>query len=113
VRRPVRALLLGIGVLLLALPVTSRAFAAGIADGILYLFDDKIGFLLDARTGAPLPRLFESDNYRGLYESGGREYVQTSIEATAVGMGGRVFMSATLPFGAVVDGCLLAGPATG
>ena len=102
------AIVLRDSVVIASLPIASRTVDAGIADGIVYLFDDKIGFLLDATTGAPLPRLFESDNYRGLYTAGGVEYVQTSIEATAVGLGGRPFMTQTLPFSAVVDGCLLA-----
>jgi hypothetical protein len=107
------AVVLRDGMVIARLPVASRTVDAGIADGIIYLFDDKIGFLLDATTGQPLPRLFESDNYRGLFTADGVEYVQTSIEATAVGLGGRPFMTRTLGFGGVVDGCLLAGPAAG
>jgi len=106
------AVVLRDGAVIARLPVASRTVDAGIADGIVYLFDDKIGFLLDAATGVPLPRLFESDNYRGLFTADGVEFVQTSIEATAVGLGGRPFMTRTLPFGAVVDGCLLAGGVT-
>jgi hypothetical protein len=92
------------------LRIASRTVDAGIADGVVYLFDDKIGFTLDAATGTPLPRIFESDNYRGLFSTGGVEYVQTSIEVTAIGMGGRPFYRSTLPFGVVVDGCLIATP---
>jgi hypothetical protein len=98
------------GLVVVRLPVASRTVDAGIADGVLFLFDDKIGYTLDPATGRPLPRLFESDNYRGLFTSGGVEHVQTSIEATAIGLGGRPFFTTTLPFGAVVDGCLVAVP---
>jgi hypothetical protein len=94
------------------LAVTSRTVDAAVADGIVYLFDDKIGFLLDAQTGVPIPRLFESDNYRGLFVDGGADRVQTSIEATAVGLGGRPFFTATVPMSAVVDACLLASGAS-
>lgn len=106
------AVLVG-GAVAFRLPVASRTVDAGIADGVVFLFDDKIGYTLDPATGRPLPRWFESDNYRGLFTSGGVEYVQTSIEATAVGLGGRPFMTVTLPFGAVVDGCLVASPGPG
>ena len=98
------------GAVVASLPIASRTVDAGIDDGVLFLFDDTIGFTLDPTTGQPLPRILESDNYRGLFTSGGVERVQTSIEATAIGMGGRLFMTVTLPFGAVVDGCLLAVP---
>ena len=98
------------GSVVAGVPIASRVVAGGIGDGVVYLFDDKIGVTLDAKTGLRLPRLFLSDNYRGLIVTGGVESVQTSIEVTAVGLGGRPFMTMTLPFGAVVDGCLLATP---
>jgi len=91
------------------LPIESRTVDAAVADGIVLLFDDKIGFLLDAQTGAPLPRLFESDNYRGQFTDGGVEHVQTSIEVTAVGLGGRPFYTMATSMGVVVDACLLTG----
>ncbi len=100
--------LLAGGHVVFSLPVGSRAVAAGVGDGLAYLFDDKIGYVLGAATGLPLPRMFTVDNYRGLYLSDGVEHVQTSLEIAIVGSAGQPFVAHGLPFGAVVDGCLLA-----
>ena len=93
--------------------IASRTVAAGIADGVVYLFDDKLGNFMDATTGLRVPRLFTIDNYRGIYSSGGAEFVQTSMQVAGVGLAGRPFMAQALPFGAVVDGCLLASAVSG
>jgi hypothetical protein len=94
--------------LVFSLPVTSRAVAGGVADGRAYVFDDKIGYILAAATGAVIPRLLTVDNYRGLYMTGGVEHVQTSLEIAIVGSAERPFLAHGLPFGAVVDGCVVA-----
>ena len=91
-----------------SVPVASRAVAAGIADGRAYLFDDKIGYFLDAATGRPVLRTFTVDNYRGLYMADGVEHVQTTFEVAFVGAPGPPFQAVGMPFGAVVDGCLVA-----
>jgi len=39
---------------------------AAISDGVVYLFDDKIGYMIALRTGERVHRLIETDNYRGL-----------------------------------------------
>jgi hypothetical protein len=96
------------GDVVFSLPVVSRAVAAGVGDGRAYLFDDKIGYILDAATGVPVPRALTIDNYRGLYMAGGVEHVQTSLEIAIVGSSGQPFVAHGLPFGAVVDGCLVA-----
>ena len=91
-----------------SLPVGSRAVAAGVGDGRAYVFDDKIGYILDAATGEVVPRLLTVDNYRGLYMADGIEHVQTSLEIAIVGSSGQPFLTHGLPFGAIVDGCLVA-----
>ena len=104
-----------------SLPVQSRAVAAGVGDGRAYLFDDKIGYILGAATGIPVARLLTVDNYRGLYMADGVEHVQTSLEIAGrcqaradeprqsiFGSGGQAFVVHGLPFGAIVDGCLVA-----
>ena len=96
------------GDVVFSLPIASRAVAAGIGDGLAFVFDDKIGYILGARTGQPVPRLFTVDNYRGLYMAGGLEHVQTTIEIAVLGAAGRPLEVYTLPFGAMVDGCLVA-----
>jgi hypothetical protein len=96
-----------------SLPVTTRAVAAGVGDGRAYVFDDKIGYVLAAATGAVVPRTLTIDNYRGLYTAGGVEHVQTSLEIAIVGSADRPFLAHGLPFGAVVDGCLVASTGAG
>ena len=96
-----------------SVPVASRAVAAGIADGRAYLFDDKIGYFLDAATGIPVPRTFTVDNYRGLYMADGVEHVQTTFEVAFVGSPGPPIQAVALPFGVVVDGCLVASAGAG
>ena len=96
------------GDVVFSLPVQSRAVAAGVGDGRAYLFDDKIGYILGAATGIPVARLLTVDNYRGLYMADGVEHVQTSLEIAIFGSGGQAFVVHGLPFGAIVDGCLVA-----
>jgi hypothetical protein len=102
------ALVLAGDVVVFSVPIQSRAVAAGISDGNVFLFDNAIGYFLDATTGIRLPRLFTADNYRGIYQSGGAEYVQTTFEVAAVGLRGQPLVVRSMPFGAIVDGCLLA-----
>lgn len=89
-------------------PMASQAAAGAVEDGIAYLFDDKLGYVLDATTGASLPRLFETDNYRGLYTDAGVEYLQTDAEITAFGLAGVPFSSRIVRFGAMAYGCVVA-----
>ncbi len=96
-----------------SVPVASRAVAAGILNGRAYVFDDKIGYFLDAATGRPVPRTFTVDNYRGLYMADGVEHVQTTFEVAFVGSPGPPFQAVGMPFGAVVDGCLVASAGAG
>ncbi|HEU0242800.1 MAG TPA: hypothetical protein VFQ75_02770 [Candidatus Limnocylindrales bacterium] len=96
-----------------SLPVVSRAVAAGVGEGRAYVFDDKIGYVLGAASGLPEPRMLTVDNYRGLYMADGVEHVQTSLEIVIVGAPGQPFVVQGLPFGAVVDGCLVAAAVDG
>ena len=96
------------GDVVFSLPVASRAVAAGIGDGLAFVFDDKIGYVIASATGEPVSRLFTVDNYRGLYMAGGLEHVQTTIEIAILGAAGRPLAVYAMPFGAIVDGCLVA-----
>jgi hypothetical protein len=101
------------GDVVFSLPVASRAVAAGLGNGRAYVFDDKLGYILGAATGVPVPRVLTVDNYRGLYMADGVEHVQTSIEIVLFGVAGGPFLVDALPFGAVVDGCILAAAVGG
>lgn len=91
--------------------MADRAVAAGILDGRAYLFDDKIGYFRDAATGSRVPRLFSVDDYRGLYVADRVGRVQTDFEVAFVGSAGQPFVAQGLPFGVIVDGCLVAATA--
>ncbi len=86
----------------------SDAVAAAIAGGVAYLFDDKIGYLLRPSDGEPLPRIIESDNYRGLFESGGTRYVQTDGQFWVLGLDGALFTARHVEFATIADGCFIA-----
>jgi hypothetical protein len=91
-----------------SLPLASRAVAAGVGDGLAFVFDDKIGYVLAAATGEPVARLLTVDNYRGLYIADGLEHIQTSLDIAILGAADRPLAVRSLPFGAIVDGCLVA-----
>ncbi len=94
------------------IPLASDAVVATIGGGLVFLFDDKIGYVLRASDGEPLHYLFESDNYRGLYTSGGARYLQLTAEITAVGLDGQVFSRRDLAFAGIADGCYFPAPRT-
>jgi hypothetical protein len=47
------------------LRLASDIVVATVSDGVVYLFNDKLGYVFRGATGEPLRSLFESDNYRG------------------------------------------------
>jgi hypothetical protein len=91
-----------------SLSLHSDSVAAAIAGGVVYLFDDKIGYLLRPSDGKPLPRIIESDNYRGLFESGGTRYIQTDGQFWIVGLDGALFTARHVEFATIADGCFIA-----
>jgi hypothetical protein len=40
--------------------------SAALSDGVLYIYNDKLGYWLDERTGVPVHNFFTIDNYGGL-----------------------------------------------
>ena len=89
--------------------IASEAVVAAIRDGVVYLFDDKIGYMLDASTGERVHRLIETDNYRGLYASGADRYLQMDAEIATV-FGPSVFSYQHLDFAGIASGCYFAPP---
>lgn len=84
--------------------IASEAVVATISDGVVYLFDDKIGYTIDTSTGEPLHRLIETDNYRGLYVSGADRYLQTDAEISTL-FGRSLFSYQHLDFAGIAFGC--------
>jgi len=78
---------------------------ATINDGSLYLFNDKLGYFLNATTGELLPFLVKADNYRGLYTSGDPRWLQTSFEMSAIRSDGSLISHLKLHFTNIAFGC--------
>jgi hypothetical protein len=91
------------------LGIASEAVVATISDGVVYLFDDKIGYMIDASTGERVHRLIETDNYRGLYVSGAHLYLQTDAEIATL-FGRTLFSYQHLVFTGIASGCYFAPP---
>jgi hypothetical protein len=91
------------------LGIASEAVVAAISDGVVYLFDDKIGYMIDASTGERVHRLIETDNYRGLYFSGADRYQQTDAEIATL-FGRSLFSYQHLDFTGIASGCYFAPP---
>jgi hypothetical protein len=89
--------------------IASEAVVAAIREGVVYLFDDKIGYLIDASTGERVHRLIETDNYRGLYVSGAARYLQMDAEIATL-FGRSLFSHQHLDFTGIASGCYFAPP---
>ena len=97
------------GKVIVRIGIASEAVVAAIRDGVVYLFDDKIGYVIDASTGERVHRLIETDNYRGLYVSGADRYLQMDAEIAIV-FGRSLFSYLHLDFAGIADGCFFAPP---
>jgi hypothetical protein len=91
---------------------------AGTADGVMYLYNDKLGYFLDAHTGAPEGNLITIDNYGGLSESdrsilvgtsSGVWYVETSVIVSSLSADGAVRLRSHAIMNAIARGCFVSG----
>jgi hypothetical protein len=110
--RPVAAYLLdrSTSQILWQTSLASDAVVAGIDGGVLFLWDDKIGYAVSAATGNPLGAVVRSDNYRGIFTSGGDRRLQIDAEVTSIGLGGAPFSYHAFHVAGVVDGCAFGLP---
>lgn len=106
------------GAIIRTLRFPNDVIAASIDDGTLVLFNDKLGSLLDARTGEPEKSLLLIDNYGGLSESDrpiisrastGHWYMETTAVLSAWRLDGRVWSRRHLTFHCVALGCFIDG----
>lgn len=81
--------------------------AVSIRDGVVYVFNDKLLSVVDARTGATPRGHIRIDNYRGLYGSGDHRRIQTTGAITNIGFHGRLFAQLHLRFTTVAFGCVI------
>ena len=92
--------------------------SATIVDGILYIYNDKLGYVLDARTGELEPDFLLIDNYGGLSESdrpiisrasSGHWYLETTAIISSWNIDGTVRSRPRLTFNGIARGCFIAG----
>ncbi len=92
--------------------------SAAFADGVLIIYNDKLGYWIDERTGLPVRNFFTIDNYGGLsasdrpvlVESGvnRRRHQETSAVVTMIKRNGAV-RSYHVIFNSVANGCFVEG----
>jgi hypothetical protein len=92
--------------------------SAAVDDGIVYIYNDKLGYLLDARTGEFVETILLIDNYGGLSESDlpvisrastGHWYMETSAVISSWGTDGTVKSRPQLTFYGIARGCFIFG----
>ncbi len=97
--------------------------AAGIDGGILYLYDDKLGYWIDTRNGQPRHELFTIDNYGGLSPTDrpvfvaraptGHWYMETSAVISSWNRDGSVIPRRRYTFNATAFNCFINGTTGG
>ncbi len=90
-----------------SLHFSNDIISAALHDRTLYAFNDKIGYFLDAASGARVPHLVETDNDRGFYTAGPSRYLQTSVELCALAAGGVLVSHLHLHLTSTAFGCFL------
>jgi hypothetical protein len=92
--------------------------SATIDEGLAYLYNDKLGYLLDARTGEFLKNFLLIDNYGGLSESDtpilsrasdGHWYLETAAVISSWGVDGAVRSRPRLTLNGIARGCFISG----
>lgn len=97
--------------------------AAEIDDGTLYIYNDKLGFWIDLRTGLPERKILTIDNYGGISQSDrpviasaastGRWYMETSATISSWNQDGSVVPRRRLIFNATAFNCYISGATRG
>jgi hypothetical protein len=92
--------------------------SAALDEGTAYIYNDKLGYLLDARTGEFDETILLIDNYGGLSESDrpvisrastGHWYMETSAVISSWHVDGRVKSRPQLTFNGIARGCFIFG----
>jgi hypothetical protein len=92
--------------------------SAAIDSGIVCLYNDKLGYLINARNGAPEETFLKIDNYGGLSANdrpvlpgapGGRRYLETTAVISSWTTGGTVRSRSRLTMNAVAYNCFVNG----
>jgi hypothetical protein len=92
--------------------------SAALANNILYLFNDKLGYLINPQTGQFEDVALTIDNYGGLSEtdrplisraSSGHWYMETTAVISSWHIDGRVISRPHLTFNGIARGCFISG----
>jgi len=104
--------------ILLTMPFENDIISASIAEDTLYIYNDKLGFLVDARTGKLEEHFLLIDNYGGLTTtdwpfisraSDGHWYMETTAVISSWKVDGTVVSRRHLTFNGVARGCFIFG----
>ena len=96
--------------------------SAAIGKGVVYIYNDKLGFFFDAHTGSLEDNIFTIDNYGGLSQtdrpviSGGTSgnwYLETSAVISSWNKDGSVISRPHLTFNGIALGCYISGNTNG
>ena len=100
------------------LSFNNDVISATIEDSVLYIYNDKLGYLLDARTGEFEEDFLLIDNYGGLSESDrpiisrasdGHWYLETTAVISSWEIDGTVRSRPYLTFNGIARGCYISG----
>ncbi|MEK7571882.1 MAG: hypothetical protein AAB553_06420 [Patescibacteria group bacterium] len=92
--------------------------SAAIDEGIVYIFNDKLGYLLDEHTGEDEKTFLKIDNYGGLSQSNnpilpfgsdGYWYMETTGIISSWHIDGKVKSRPRLVFNGIARGCFISG----
>ena len=101
-----------------SLRFNNDVITAAIQDGVLYIYNDKLGYLLDARTGEFEEDFLLIDNYGGLTQtdrpfisraSDGHWYLETTAVISSWKINGTVRSRPHLTFNGIALGCFVSG----
>ena len=90
---------------IMSMKFSNDILAATVSGGVLYLFNNKLGYMIDERNGEPVRNIIETDNYRGLYSSNNATFIQTNEEFSAINVNGSFLSHVKLSFRSIVFGC--------
>ena len=104
--------------ILLGMGFKDDVISAAIDDGVVYIFNDKLGYLIDAHTGEFQEHFLIIDNYGGLTQtdrpfisraSDGHWYMETAAVISSWNIDGTVKSRPHLTFNGIALGCFISG----
>lgn len=104
--------------IILAMHFDNDSISAAIVEGTLYIYNDKLGFFIDARTGRREQHVFLIDNYGGLSmtdrpfmmgASDGHCYMETTAVISSWNVDGTVVSHRRVTFNSIASGCFISG----